>query len=135
MYIDQIPLRPHHGMCLAYFIGYGYSDEFSLRMSRLLDILKHDTPVKLTVGTDIVCGPCPNNQNNLCVQAAMVEAYDRAVLAACGLEEKLILPFGQFTTFVQERILSPGLRESICGGCQWNAICAQQKSRWIYEKE
>ena len=31
-FIKNIPLRPHHGMCLAYFKGEGYSNGFSAHM-------------------------------------------------------------------------------------------------------
>ena len=34
--------------------------------------------------------------------------------------------FDCFTRLVQERILTPGLRSAICGGCQWNSICSAQ---------
>ena len=33
-------LRPHHGMCLAYFKGEGYSDGFSAHMKEVLDELQ-----------------------------------------------------------------------------------------------
>lgn len=29
-----VALRPHHGMCLAYFVGKGYSDGFTIHMER-----------------------------------------------------------------------------------------------------
>ena len=37
---NSIPLRPHHGMCLAYFKGEGYSDGFSAHMQEMLDIFE-----------------------------------------------------------------------------------------------
>lgn len=123
-------LRPHHGMCMAYFAGYGYSGGFTAHMARLLEELTPETPVRLTVGTDAVCGPCPNNSGGLCSKPALVAGYDRAVLELCGLEEGRELPFGVFTALVQARILDPGLRPGICGGCQWNGICASRPSRW-----
>ncbi len=125
-----ISLRPHHGMCLAYFVGEGYSGEFTVHMGRVLASLSPDTPVKLTVRTDTVCGKCPNNTDGQCDKPALVEGYDRAVLAYCGLEEGQVLPFGDFTRLVQDRILAPGRREGICGSCQWNSICAGGTSRW-----
>ena len=30
---SMICLRPHHGMCLAYFEGKGYSDGFTVNMT------------------------------------------------------------------------------------------------------
>lgn len=115
---------------MAYFVGHGYSDAFSAHMARLLEELRPETPIQLTVGTDTVCGPCPNNSGGLCDKPDLVASYDRAVLARCGLSEGEILRFGQFTALVQEKVLAPGFRADICGSCQWNAICAHQPSRW-----
>lgn len=115
---------------MAYFIGCGYSSGFSAHMARLLAALRPDSPIRLTVGLDAVCGPCPNNREGSCRQLELVAGYDRAVLAACGLREGDELTFGRFTALVQERVLAPGLRRGICGNCQWNGICENQPSRW-----
>ena len=125
-----VPLRPHHGMCMAYFVGYGYSDAFSAHMGAVLDALGPDSPIRLTVGADEVCAACPRVRGAGCEKEEGVAAYDRAVLSLCGLGEGQVLPFGRFTGLVQERVLAPGLRPSVCGGCQWNGICAKQPSRW-----
>ena len=39
---NSICLRPHHGMCLAYFEGRGYSREFAEHMGKILDIMERD---------------------------------------------------------------------------------------------
>ena len=36
----MIRLRPHHGMCLAYFEGKGYSDGFTGNMQHMLELLE-----------------------------------------------------------------------------------------------
>lgn len=130
---EPLPLRPHHGMCMAYFVGRGYSDAFSAHMAALLEELAPEAPIRLTTGTDAVCGPCPNNSGGLCSKPELVAAYDRSVLTLCGLEDGYILSFGSFTQLVQERILAPGIRPAICGGCQWNGICSAQPSRWEHD--
>ena len=130
---NPLPLRPHHGMCMAYFVGHGYSDAFSARMASLLEELTPSSPIRLTVGVDAVCGPCPNNQGGMCDRPDLVAVYDRSVLTLTGLRDGGLISFGAFTQLVEERILSPGLRPSICGGCQWNGICASQPSRWARE--
>lgn len=127
---NRVDLRPHHGMCLAYFAGYGYSDGFTAHMGNLLAALSPETPVRLTVGTDSVCAACPNNRNGVCDKPELVASYDRAVLRLCGLQEGQVLPFGSFTELVQSRILAPALRPSICGDCRWNEICSTRPSRW-----
>ena len=130
---ELLPLRPHHGMCMAYFVGHGYSDAFSAHMAALLEDLTPETPIRLTTATDAICGPCPNNNEGLCNKPELVAAYDRSVLTLCGLGEGYILSFGCFTRLVQERILASGLRPAICGGCQWNDICSAQSSRWEHD--
>ncbi len=127
---EPVALRPHHGMCLAYFVGEGYSQGFSAHMAKVLADLLPDTPVRLTVGTDVICAQCPNNGSGICDKPELVAGYDKAVLTLCGLSEGDVLPFGKFTALVQRHILSPGLRGRICGGCQWDALCARGKSRW-----
>ena len=46
-FIKNIPLRPHHGMCLAYFKGEGYSDGFSAHMQEMLDIFQKGAKIQL----------------------------------------------------------------------------------------
>ena len=127
---NPLLLRPHHGMCFAYFVGYGYSDGFSVHMGELLALLTPETQIRLTVDTDSVCSACPNNVGGVCEKPELVASYDRAVLSLCGLQDGQTLPFGRFTTLVQQRILTPGHRAAICGNCQWNDICSKQPSRW-----
>ena len=105
------PIRPHHGMCLAFFIGNGYSTGF-------------------TVKTDEICSACPNNSQGICEAAEKVKRYDNAVLAECGLKEGQKLAFPEFTEAVQKKIIETGKRTKICGDCQWNRICQEQPSRW-----
>ena len=128
--MDSISLRPHHGMCLAYFIGHGYSDGFTAHMNRILTSLTPDTPVRLVVKTDSVCTACPNNIDGRCDKPDLVAGYDHEVLTRCGLREDMTIPFQDFTALVQKQILTPGLRSEICGSCQWSEICDTQPSRF-----
>ena len=61
-FIKNIPLRPHHGMCLAYFKGEGYSDGFSAHMQEMLDIFQKGAKIQLHADTDEICSACPNNE-------------------------------------------------------------------------
>ena len=125
-----VVLRPHHGMCLAYFAGEGYSGGFTAHMRQVLDAFLPSTSVVLALGEDTICTACPNNENGVCTAAGKVSRYDRQVLALCGLETGNILTFSEFTERVEQRILTPGLRSAICFDCEWNNLCAFQPSRW-----
>lgn len=127
---EPLPLRPHHGMCMAYFVGRGYSEDFTAHMAAVLASMAPDTPVRLMSGADVVCGACPNHRGSVCRTAEKVARYDRAVLALCGLREGEVLPFGRFAGLVEEKILAAGRRGALCGDCQWDAVCSAQRSRW-----
>ena len=118
-----IRLRPHHGMCIAYFVGEGYSGSFTENMAAVIRALERDAWVKLVCEGDVICGPCPNFVENGCVTLEKVDRYDAAVLRLCGLEPGQKLPYREFRDLVRENILTPGLRQEICGDCQWNDLC------------
>ena len=125
------PLRPHHGLCMAFFQGEGYNEGFTAVLAARLSELEGSTePVALTVGLDVVCAPCPHSAGGVCDAAEKVEAYDRAVLRLCGLEEGEVLPFLRFVQLAQRQIIAPGRRREVCRGCQWDGLCAKTKSRW-----
>lgn len=127
---ETVLLRPHHGMCLAYFEGKGYSEGFSIHMGKMLNFLEQNVPVKLVVQTDAICAACPNHQGQVCTSYGNPEEYDRKVLDFCGITEGTELDFLEFAKMVEEKILKPGLRCEICGQCRWNHICSSKKSRW-----
>lgn len=124
-----LSLRPHHGLCMAYFVGEGYSSGFKKHMAEVLQAVQPETPVRLAAGVDEICSACPHNCGGVC-ESPTVDSHDRAVLQACGLKKDQQLPFGEFTSLVQEKIIAKGLREEICGDCQWSRICAATPSRW-----
>lgn len=124
------PIRPHHGMCLAYFKGSGYSEGFTGHMGEMLRIFETNVPVKLTVSTDEICSACPNNVDGTCKDKELVDTFDREVLTRCELTENTEITFLDFAKTVQQNILKPGRRAEICGNCEWDEICRSQKSRW-----
>ena len=107
-FIKNIPLRPHHGMCLAYFKGEGYSNGFSAHMQEMLDIFQKGAKIQLHADTDEIFSACPNNEKGCCSSFSLVEAYDNAVLELCGLENGQIMEFDDFTDVVQKKILASG---------------------------
>ena len=107
----RIPVRPHHGMCLAYFIGKGYSEGFSAHMEKMLHILEQDVSIRLVVSLDEICSACPNRQvtveasgaeKEICEAQEKVYRYDHGVLDACGLAE------GEELNFLEVYTESPG---------------------------
>ncbi len=125
----EIKLRAHHGMCLAFFEGKGYSTGFTAHMARILEYLELENPtVTVVAEADCICGGCPNLTDGRYRKAALVERYDKAVLALCGMREHSVLPWREFAARVAECILSQGRRSEICGGCQWSSICKEKEA-------
>lgn len=123
-------LRPHHGMCLAYFQGNGYNEEFTAHMKEIDEELEENAEVQLVLSGDEICSACPNQKEGNCVDSEKVREYDRAVLRACGWQEGETVDFKELTSKVEQKILSRGKRREICGSCQWDELCKSRNSRW-----
>ena len=114
-------IRAHHGVCLYFFQGKGYSGEFVENMSRMKAILEKNPEISLMDSPDDICAACPNRLTENCAEKA--SRYDREVLRRCGLSAGDTLPYRDFSENVIETILRPGLRAAICGDCQWSSLC------------
>lgn len=126
---SPLPLRPHHGMCLGFFTGHGYSGAFTEHMARVRRGLWENPgrPVVLRRGADVLCAACPNNLGGACRTAEKADRYDERVLEACGLSFGQTMAWRAFRRAVAEKILArPGARETICADCWWNPLCQQQ---------
>lgn len=121
-------VRAHHGMCLAFFEGKGYSDEFTEHMGKIQQFLAGNPEVCIIAQTDVICGPCPNNKDGICSSSEKVAEYDKKVLSLCGIREGGRISWAAFEKLVRERILESGRRQEICGDCQWDFICSKKET-------
>ena len=119
-------LRAHHGMCLSFFQGKGYSGDFVENMVRMKAILAENPEIILMDGPDDICAACPNRLTETCAEKA--SRYDREVLRRCGLSVGERLPYREFSRKVIETILRPGVRAEICGDCQWSSLCRWEET-------
>ena len=59
--MQRFLIRPHHMLCLQFFEGKGYSDEFITNMADIKNILDRENPyVEIVSGVDDLCVKCPN---------------------------------------------------------------------------
>ena len=129
--MDDYRIRAHHGMCLAFFEGKGYSSEFTKHMGEMKRLLSENPVVSIVAETDDICSFCPNNEKGSCTSLKKVAGYDHAVLSLCGLRAGAKIPFKVFEKLVDERILSAGRRKEICAGCQWEDICGKGEEAFL----
>ena len=64
-------------------------------------------------------------ENRIVIPLVVVEELDH--LKKAEGEE---LNFLEFAQKVQKKVIDTGLREKICGDCEWNEICSEKSSRW-----
>ena len=114
-------IRAHHGMCLYFFQGKGYSGKFVENMSRMKAILEDNPEIRLMDSPDDICAACPNRETETCAEKA--SRYDREVLRHCGLSVGEARPYRDFSEKVIETIRGSGKRAEICGDCQWSGLC------------
>jgi len=122
-----VNLRAHHGMCLRYFVGKGYSSQFVENMAYYKKFLEEDSPeVRIIASVDAICMKCPNNADGECTSCGKVHTYDMEVLKELNLNPGSAMPFLDFYEQVREKILLKGKRSRICGSCQWDAYCREE---------
>lgn len=122
--MEKICLRPHHGLCIRFFEGKGYSREFTEHMGRTIERLQKDGCVVLiTDKEDEICRECPNLSKEGCISGEKVKRYDRIVMemtkVSCGRE----LHFQELQKLVEEQIIWPGKIHEVCEDCAWALIC------------
>lgn len=116
-------IRAHHGMCLAFFKGKGYSGEFTDHMGKMKTVLERNPKVRIINETDDICGHCPNNISGTCNTPDKVSEYDNKVLELCRLEPGAEMEWKAFEELVGCAILNKGRRKAVCGDCQWDSLC------------
>lgn len=119
------PLRAHHGLCLMFFEGKGYSPAFTQNMAQILNRLEKapGQKVRLLAGGDRICAPCPHFAGGKCAENAKTSAFDRRALALCGLFSGSVLPWEAYRDLLQNRIIASKKLAAVCAGCQWSEIC------------
>lgn len=125
---NLIKLRPHHLMCITFYKGKGYSQEFVDNMSKIQSLLEDEhAQIILTQDCDDVCSHCPRNVNDTCIDEIKSKAYDQKVIEYLGLTDYFLdpepIPYSILGHLTNKHILSKGHREKICGDCQWSSIC------------
>ena len=57
----MLQLRPHHSLCMQFYVGKAYSPDFGRNMEQKL-LLPEDTELGITFGLDDLCAHCPNHR-------------------------------------------------------------------------
>lgn len=121
-----IRLRPHHALCMQFFIGKGYSEEFTKYMYQTL-ALPPSTPVRITTELDHLCKHCPNHPTGICNAQERVAGFDKKVSDYCHFLPEEEMTMEEFFTRAKEEILAKDFLKTICGDCQFYDICSAKQ--------
>lgn len=110
--MSEYLIRPHHLLCLQFFEGKGYSEEFVENMTEIHRTLHSENPtVIITEGVDDLCRKCPNSENdNRTLEALNIKVNDR-------------MKWNSINSEVKEKILDKHLVKDVCRTCRWSVIC------------
>ncbi len=124
-----VNIRPHHILCAQNFIGYGYDEEFTDHMNRLIDNLIRGGEIVLHEGCDDICSKCPHNKEGRCTSLDKVQRMDREVLKVCGLCYGDKLSVQEAFSYAKEKIFKTKEFARICGKCQWYETCHKVRTQ------
>jgi len=119
-------LRGHHLICLHFFDGEGYSQEF---IRNLKDTLRKSeySPVEICSGADEICTKCPHLKDNTCHYDMNAEEDIRS-MDSTALELLNLSP-GSKADWNDIRNAVPLIFSqwyvSCCMGCDWITVCGK----------
>ena len=61
-------IRAHHLLCMRYFEGRGYSEEFVSNFYKIIDEFGSNPVIQVVNYPEVICGKCPYNINSMCTR-------------------------------------------------------------------
>jgi hypothetical protein len=114
-------LRGHHLICLNFFRGEGYSEDF---IKNIYSVVAKGT-VEIVSEADDVCFMCPHLRNNKCSSPEYSDEQilhqDREALALLGYQPGVIVSWKDILTRIPEII--DDWKTKFCMDCCYKKIC------------
>ena len=131
-----LEIRAHHLLCILGFRGFGYSQEFIVKMEKVVKELDANAtfPITVMAECDVICASCPHNRGNKCLKEADSEAKiknrDLEVLQRLDFEVGAQMPVAEVWTRIRAKLTLRDVAE-ICLTCEWQKFgyCAQGLAR------
>lgn len=121
-----IRLRAHHLLCLATYVGKGYTPAFADNYDRIVARLLAGEPLELVDGPDDICQPLLAEAEPHCHKASVIErdrlAWD-SLDPLLSLEENGQLTLAPAAMAELRTVFRLGTIRSACAGCEWSDLC------------
>lgn len=117
-------------LCLQFFEGRGYNDEFAENMMKIKNRLENENPiVNIVSGTDMLCEKCPHRRGKVCINEELVQEYDKSVYNYVATDVGDVVSWSEITEAVNNNIINADIMCSICSECRWAYICLKYNKR------
>ncbi|AKG91858.1 hypothetical protein GAH_00810 [Geoglobus ahangari] len=118
-------LRGHHLICLNFFKGEGYSEDFVENLRRVVS----DSEIEVVFGADDVCERCPYLKDGVCSYS---ESAEEEVTELDQMAYRLLSTYpGQRTTWHEVKEKLPEImrtwKEFACSECDWKTVCEEHE--------
>lgn len=132
--MSGVALRPHHLICLQFFRGEGYSQEFVDNLARTFTRLQTE-PARIVAGADVVCAACPNlGDDQRCTDPGedAIRELDAVALATLDVELGDVMMMDDAARLLIERTeATTSFRDTECRGCGFRTVCAPGWARLL----
>ncbi len=126
---SDVRLRPHHVLCIQFFVGQGYSEKFVQGMADVIKALNHNDPqIQLVKECDVICGSCPMNENGKCSSDSKVQSIDKRALKEYGLDFGDKMNWSSLVELARSRVIYKGRLPHVCENCSWSHLCSGEKA-------
>ncbi len=124
-----VRLRGHHLICLQFFRGEGYSDDFVANLEHVIGHAE-SAPALIVPGVDNVCAACPElGTDSRCASEGAGGEDEIARIDALACDVLGVAPGDRLSLeAARERLEADAIgvgtwRADACHGCTWELIC------------
>jgi len=129
----MIKLRGHHLVCLHFYQGEGYSEEFIANLNNLMDRAGRDEKVAVVDISDDVCIRCPYLSDNKCMHKTdsdqVIKQLDDLALQLLNVKAGDHVKWAD----IRKKVMSTPEHwfSQFCDGCDWKYLCQRIKKNKI----
>ncbi len=117
-------IRAHHLLCMKYFKGKGYSEDFVSNFYEVIKKLKDNPVIKVVDYPGVICGSCPHNVDDRCVKKPdsekKVKEKDDRIMKILGVGLNQQIKAADASNLVNLKL--DKLKE-LCKDCEWKKYC------------
>lgn len=136
----EVHLRGHHLVCLQFYLGEGYSAEFTQNLARVVTSATEE-PAVIVQGADDICAVCPGlAPDGTCLDPKAgeleVRRLDRLAWELLGVKPGSRISLAEAREKLAADAIATGRwRFEACSGCTWEDLCERGWNRMVGDAE